>query len=66
MVEFGPMQSMVPGFPDEKKLQGQMLKDVHIKQDGVVLAQGFIRPNELVALGAELAAGAKAAEKVRL
>ncbi|MCU0860696.1 MAG: hypothetical protein MUE65_00045 [Methanomassiliicoccales archaeon] len=47
-------------------LWAKKLKEISIKQNGVVLAQGFIQPIELVALGAELAAGARAAEKIKL
>lgn len=47
-------------------LWAKKLKEISIKQDGVVLAEGFIRPVALVALGAELAAGAKTAEKVKI
>jgi len=47
-------------------LWAKKLKELVIKQDGVVLAQGFIEPVALVALGAELADGAKAAEKVKM
>jgi uncharacterized membrane protein len=42
------------------------LKELVIKQDGLVLAQGIIEPIALVALGAELAEGARAAEKVKV
>jgi uncharacterized membrane protein len=47
-------------------LWAKKLKEQVLKQDGIVLAQGFIAPNALVALGAELAEGAKAAEKVKV
>jgi uncharacterized membrane protein len=47
-------------------LWAKKLKELVIKQDGVVLGQGFISPVALVALGTELAEGAKAAEKVRV
>ena len=47
-------------------LWAKKLKEQVRKQDGMVLAQGFIEPRALVALGAELAEGAKAAEKVKV
>ena len=47
-------------------LWAKKLKELAIKQDGIVLAEGFIRPIELVALGAELAEGAKAAQRVKI
>jgi uncharacterized membrane protein len=47
-------------------LWAKKLKELVIKQDGVVLGQGFISPVALVALGTELAEGAKAAEKVKM
>jgi uncharacterized membrane protein len=47
-------------------LWAKRLKELVIKQDGIVLAQGVIEPGALVALGAELAEGANAAEKVRI
>jgi uncharacterized membrane protein len=47
-------------------LWAKRLKEISMKQDGVVLAEGFIRPVALVALGAELASGAKTAEMVKI
>ncbi|MCJ7445774.1 MAG: DUF6325 family protein [Methanotrichaceae archaeon] len=47
-------------------LWAKKLKELVIKVDGIVLAQGVIEPRALVALGAELAEGAKAAEKVKI
>ncbi|MCJ7444477.1 MAG: DUF1269 domain-containing protein [Methanotrichaceae archaeon] len=47
-------------------LWAKKLKEIAIKVDGVVLAQGIIEPRALVALGAELAEGANAAEKVKI
>jgi len=47
-------------------LWAKKLKELVIKQDGIVLAQGVIEPRTLVALGSELAEGAKAAEKVKM
>lgn len=47
-------------------LWAKKLKELAMKQDGIVLAEGFIRPIELVALGAELAEGAKAAQRVKI
>jgi uncharacterized membrane protein len=41
-------------------------KEIAMNKQGVVLANGFISPAALVALGAELAEGAKTAEKVKL
>jgi uncharacterized membrane protein len=47
-------------------LWAKKLKEIAIKVDGIVLAQGVIQPRALVALGSELAEGAKAAEKVKI
>jgi len=47
-------------------LWAKKLKELVIKQDGIVLAQGVIEPRALVALGSELAEGAKTAEKVKI
>jgi len=47
-------------------LWAKKFKEIAMEKHGVVLANGFISPQALVALGAELAAGAKAAEKVKL
>jgi uncharacterized membrane protein len=47
-------------------LWAKKLKELVLKQNGIVLAQGVIEPIALVALGAELAEGAKAAEKVKI
>jgi uncharacterized membrane protein len=47
-------------------LWAKKLKEIALNVDGVVLAQDFIRPIALVALGSELAEGAKAAEKVKI
>ena len=47
-------------------LWAKNFKEISMNQDGVVLAEGFIRPAALVALGAELAAGARAAEKIKI
>jgi len=46
-------------------LWAKKMKEIAIKQNGVVLANGLIEPIALVALGAELAEGAKAAEKIK-
>jgi uncharacterized membrane protein len=47
-------------------LWAKRLKELVIKQDGIVLAQGVIEPLALLALGSKLAEGAKAAEKVKI
>jgi len=47
-------------------LWAKRFKEIAMKQNGIVLAQGFIEPAALVALGAELAEGARAAEKVKI
>ncbi len=47
-------------------LWAKTFKELAMEKHGVVLANGFISPASLVALGAELAEGAKAAEKVKL
>jgi uncharacterized membrane protein len=46
-------------------LWAKKFKEIALKQNGVVLAQGLIEPSALVALGSELAEGAKAAEKIK-
>ncbi len=46
-------------------LWAKNLKEMARNQDGVLLAQGFIEPSALVALGEELAEGAEAAEDVK-
>ena len=46
-------------------LWAKKFKEIAMKQNGVVLAQGLIEPIALVALGAKLAEGAKAAEKIK-
>jgi uncharacterized membrane protein len=47
-------------------LWAKKLKEIVMKADGIVLTQGVIEPRALVALGAELAEGADAAQKVRI
>ncbi len=47
-------------------LWAKKFKELVIKQNGMVLVQGFIEPRALIALGAELAEGAKEAEKVKV
>jgi uncharacterized membrane protein len=47
-------------------LWAKKLKEIVIKQDGIVLAQGVIEPISLVALGSELAEGAEAAARVKI
>jgi uncharacterized membrane protein len=47
-------------------LWAKKLKELVLKQNGLVLAQGVIEPIALVALGAELAEGAQAAEKIKI
>lgn len=54
------------GFMLIEHLWAKKFKEIAMKQHGVLLANDFISPLALVALGAELAEGAKAAEKVKL
>ena len=54
------------GFLLIEHLWAKTFKELAMEKHGVVLANGFISPASLVALGAELADGAKAAEKVKL
>ncbi len=54
------------GFMLIEHLWAKKFKEIAFKQEGVLLANGFISPGDLVALGASLADGAKTAEKVRL
>ncbi len=46
-------------------LWAKKFKEIAMKQNGVLLAQGLIEPIALVALGAALAEGAKVAEKIK-
>lgn len=76
--EFGLSQEQIKGIAKEmpngtaagllliEHLWAKKFKEIARKQHGVVLANGFIVPEALVALGAELAEGAKTAEKVKL
>jgi uncharacterized membrane protein len=54
------------GFLLIEHLWAKTFKELAMEKHGVVLANGFISPQALVALGAELAEGAKTAEKVQL
>ena len=45
-------------------LWAKKFKEIALKQHGVLLANGFITLDSLVAMGAHLAEGAKAAEKL--
>jgi uncharacterized membrane protein len=54
------------GFLLIEHLWAKTFKELAMEKHGVVLANGFISPQALVALGAELAEGAKTAEKVKL
>ncbi|MDD1707342.1 MAG: DUF1269 domain-containing protein, partial [Methanoregulaceae archaeon] len=47
-------------------LWAKKFKEIALKQHGVLLANGFITLDSLVALGAHLAEGAKAAEQLKL
>jgi uncharacterized membrane protein len=47
-------------------LWAKKFKEIALEQHAVLLANGFITPDSLVAMGAHLAEGAKAAEKVKL
>ena len=46
-------------------LWAKKLKETAIEQDGVVIANAFITPQTLVAIGQEIAEGAKIAEQVQ-
>ncbi|HNL86656.1 MAG TPA: DUF1269 domain-containing protein, partial [Methanoregulaceae archaeon] len=52
------------GFLLVEHLWAKKFKEIALAQDGVLLANGFITPDSLIALGAELAEGVKAAEKL--
>jgi len=54
------------GFLLIEHLWAKKFKEVAMKQQGVPLANGFITLDSLVALGASLAEGAKAGEKLTL
>ena len=47
-------------------LWAKKFKEIALKQHGVLLANGFITLDSLVAMGARLAEGAKAAEQLKL
>ena len=46
-------------------LWAKKLKELAYEQDGVLIANAFINPETLVAIGAELAEGAKIAEQIQ-
>ena len=52
------------GFLLVEHLWAKKFKEIALAQDGVLLANGFITPDSLIALGSELAEGVKAAEKL--
>lgn len=52
------------GFLLIEHLWAKNLKEIALAQDGIMLANGFITPDSLMALGSELAEGVKAAEKL--
>ena len=54
------------GFLLIEHLWAKKFKEIAMKQHGVLLANGFITLDSLVALGASLAEGAKAGEKLKL
>jgi len=53
------------GFLLVEHLWAKKFKEIAMKQHGVLLANGFITMDSLVALGANLAEGAKAAAKLK-
>jgi len=52
------------GFLLIEHLWAKNLKEIALAQDGIMLANGFITPDSLMALGSELAEGVKAAGKL--
>jgi len=54
------------GFLLIEHLWAKKFKEIALKKHAVLLANGFITMDSLVAMGAHLAEGAKAAEKVKL
>jgi uncharacterized membrane protein len=54
------------GFLLIEHLWAKKFKEIALKKHAFLLANGFITMDSLVAMGAHLAAGAKAAEKVKL
>ncbi len=54
------------GFLLVEHLWAKRFKEIARAQDGVLLANGFITPEALVTIGALLAEGAEAAEKIEL
>ncbi len=75
--EFGLTQEQVKQIADNmpkgtaagmmlvEHLWAKRFKEIAIKQDGILLANAFITPQTLVAIGAEIAEGAKIAEQVQ-
>ena len=57
-------QGTAAGFLLIEHLWAKKFKEIALKQHGVLLANGFITLDSLVALGANLAEGARAAEKL--
>lgn len=53
------------GFMLVEHLWAKKFKEIAMNQDGVLLANAFITPQTLVAIGAEIAEGAKIAEQVQ-
>jgi uncharacterized membrane protein len=53
------------GFLLIEHLWAKKFKEIAMNQDGVILANAFITPQTLVAIGAEIAEGAKIAEQVQ-
>ncbi len=52
------------GFALIEHLYAKKLKEIAMRQDGVLLANNFINPTALVGLGAAIAEGARAAEQL--
>jgi uncharacterized membrane protein len=75
--EFGLSQEQIRNIADNmpngtaaglmlvEHLWAKKLKEIASKQDGILLANAFITPQTLIAIGAELAEGAKMAEQVQ-
>jgi uncharacterized membrane protein len=56
---------MAVGFLLVEHLWAKRFKEIALNQDGILLANGFISPQALVGLGAQLAEGARVAEQLQ-
>ena len=59
-------KALQTGFLLIEHLWAKKFKELALKKNAVLLANGFITMDSLVVMGARIAEGAKAAEKVKL